>query len=73
MTEFKLGDVVRLKSGSPAMTIVEIIPEQESITYMTCRWFVLGETETIDVPSDALLYDSGMREPGQVIWTKCDP
>jgi uncharacterized protein YodC (DUF2158 family) len=45
----KIGDVVRLKSGSPAMTVVELIPEQNGITYVTCRWFAMDETEILDV------------------------
>jgi uncharacterized protein YodC (DUF2158 family) len=71
----KLGDVVRLKSGSPAMTVVELIPEQKGVTYVTCRWFTMDETETIDVPAEALEIEPPLVvEPGQLVgWRKCDP
>lgn len=32
--EYKIGDVVRLKSGGPAMTIIEV-----EGTSLTCLWF----------------------------------
>jgi uncharacterized protein YodC (DUF2158 family) len=37
-TEFKPGDVVRLKSGGPAMTVTAI-GEHESQTKAFCEWF----------------------------------
>jgi uncharacterized protein YodC (DUF2158 family) len=68
----KIGDVVRLKSGSPAMTVVELIPEQNGITYVTCRWFAMDETEIIDVPSDALMIEPELDvSPGPLeAWVK---
>jgi len=37
MNEFKVGDVVYLKSGSPAMTIAKIVQEEiGTIWYNTC-------------------------------------
>ena len=40
-TEMKIGDVVQLKSGSPQMTIVEIIEEEDKIL-ARCEWFAEG-------------------------------
>ena len=35
---FKVGDIVRLKSGGPKMTVYEIADDDEDMIY--CRWFV---------------------------------
>lgn len=38
----KIGDVVRLKSGGPWMTVVEDVngePGEDEIAVITCRWF----------------------------------
>ncbi len=40
MTDFKSGDVVRLKSGGPAMTI-EVIEGHEAV----CTWFGIDQGE----------------------------
>jgi uncharacterized protein YodC (DUF2158 family) len=43
---FKVGDVVRLKSGSPKITVVEVDGER-----VTCVWFGLeGKRETGTFP-----------------------
>jgi len=34
--EFKVGDIVRLKSGGPKMTVTEIDDEED---LFHCRWF----------------------------------
>lgn len=39
MTAFKEGDVVMLKSGGPAMTVVERLPNGQ----VTCTWFEKGD------------------------------
>ncbi len=55
MTEFKVGDVVRLKSGGPPMTIVYI--DNEFSTQLSCRWFVEGhEVRHDQFPPAALKY-----------------
>lgn len=35
--EFKIGDVVRLKSGGPQMTVVAIVNSNEKL--IRCQWF----------------------------------
>ncbi|KTC81761.1 YodC family protein [Legionella brunensis] len=37
--QFKVGDVVILKSGGPKMTVVSVEAENE----LRCTWFVNGE------------------------------
>lgn len=41
MTEFKVGDVVRLKSGGPSMTVVGFQKTHPSMA--SCVWFLSGE------------------------------
>lgn len=48
--EFKVGDVVQLKSGSPPMTI-----ERRTIgTYYRCTWSVGDEVKTEEFSADML-------------------
>lgn len=47
--ELKIGDVVRLKSGSPAMTIDSFAPEK-----VGCIWFVGTEQKGGYFAHDAL-------------------
>ena len=48
--KFKLGDTVKLKSGSPLMTINVIRGE-----YATCSWFISGEQKSGRFHVDALM------------------
>ena len=44
--EFKIGDVVRLKSGGPAMTVSHVETGANSVDgqpYLTCVWFDDGK------------------------------
>jgi uncharacterized protein YodC (DUF2158 family) len=45
--EFKVGEIVKLKSGGPKITISEVIDDDEAI----CLWFVNDErrVETFEV------------------------
>jgi uncharacterized protein YodC (DUF2158 family) len=36
---FKVGDTVRLKSGSPLMTIIKVQPDDASEPSVACAWF----------------------------------
>jgi uncharacterized protein YodC (DUF2158 family) len=36
---FKVGDTVRLKSGSPLMTIIKVQPDDTSEPSVACTWF----------------------------------
>lgn len=35
MTEFQIGDIVYLKSGSPRMTVCEILPDKVTVCWLT--------------------------------------
>ena len=39
MSDFKKGDVVRLNSGGPAMTVVQYYPNHSAGPSVTCVWF----------------------------------
>jgi uncharacterized protein YodC (DUF2158 family) len=36
---FKIGDTVRLKSGSPVMTVIKVQPDDASESNIACAWF----------------------------------
>jgi uncharacterized protein YodC (DUF2158 family) len=48
--EFKIGDVVELKSGGPAMTIIKIAAEDQ----VEATWFNDGGFDDITLPRAAL-------------------
>ncbi len=55
---WKIGDVVQLKSGGPAMTVTyvrSIQTEQGEIFKAQCDWFYEGTPSVGDFPVDALL------------------
>ena len=69
-TEFVIGDVVIMKSGSPPLTIVGVYMDNVSawalrspddspeskleVKMAQCRWFHQGGTEHVSIPMDAL-------------------
>jgi uncharacterized protein YodC (DUF2158 family) len=53
---FEVGDVVKLKSGAPKMTV--IAAGKEDMTgepFTSCRWFVGMKSESASFPPDALV------------------
>ena len=53
--EFKIGDVVQLKSGGPYMTVVSL--NENSMTHtgqIKCQWFEKNRPETCSFPAAAL-------------------
>ena len=57
MADFKLGDVVRLKSGGPDMTITQY-PRQSPVgnydDRALCSWFDNGDRKVDEFPLEAL-------------------
>jgi uncharacterized protein YodC (DUF2158 family) len=54
-TELKIGDVVRLKSGSPFMTVVAFGKDGQSNARVTCTWFDKDQHEQTGIfPIDAV-------------------
>lgn len=43
MAEFRVGDIVRLKSGGPQMTVAKNIPNASDGPSVNCVWFVGDE------------------------------
>lgn len=54
MSEFKIGDVVRLKSGSPALTVVEVWTDNRTVVV---SWMVDGSEHHVAYPSAALEHE----------------
>lgn len=53
MSDFKVGDVVYLKSGGPAMTVNAIAPSMIAKA-LACVWFVGNENKSATYSPDAL-------------------
>jgi len=53
MDEFKLGMVVRLKSGGPELTVIEINPEMKGS--IICQWFSGSKFEIESFPPESLM------------------
>ena len=51
MEEFKLGDIVMLKSGSPSMTIIHV----NSDGMLTCRWYDGKQFHTEFFPTGSVM------------------
>lgn len=54
--ELKVGDVVRLKSGGPAMTIT-VVGERYGTPTVWCTWFDQKGSQSGDFPPAALETD----------------
>ncbi|WP_288075107.1 DUF2158 domain-containing protein [Pseudomonas sp.] len=52
MKNFNPGEIVRLRSGSPSMTV-----ERSSGRLVECAWFVDGQLRTGTFDADALTID----------------
>ena len=52
MKQFTPGEIVRLRSGSPSMTV-----ERTSGRMVECAWFVDGQLRTGSFDADALTID----------------
>jgi len=58
---YKIGDTVRLKSGGPLMTVVEVRSETSSggKPLVWVKWFWENEVKQDSFPSDAIEADDG--------------
>jgi uncharacterized protein YodC (DUF2158 family) len=54
--KFAVGDIVKLKSGGPWMTVVKDRPEAGS-KFVVTAWFDGSKLETEQFPKDALEHD----------------
>jgi uncharacterized protein YodC (DUF2158 family) len=57
MADFKVGDIVQLKSGAPKMTVVQEVNELMKGVRPTvfCSWFAGSRNEDREFPPDALI------------------
>ena len=51
--KFAVGDIVKLKSGGPEMTI-ETVPQDPSRQYYSCQWFAGKQLELGHFPPGSL-------------------
>lgn len=57
MEEFKVGDIVQLKSGGPKMTVADVSARhviQNYIGRVGCQWFAGNKSETGYFPKESL-------------------
>ncbi|MBP2147412.1 YodC family protein [Xanthobacter flavus] len=59
MSDFKTGDTVRLKSGSPLMTISRFYSAAGGKVIAECIWFDGVEKKSGDFPVETLEPDDG--------------
>jgi uncharacterized protein YodC (DUF2158 family) len=62
---FKVGDVVRLKSGGPAMTVTSVEPgEGDGGHAVFCIWFnAKGNEKSGHYPAAALVFANDVENP----------
>ena len=46
MRKFKTGNIVRLKSGSPKMSVYAYLSDDQSDKRLTCQWFDNNEMKS---------------------------
>ncbi len=51
---FKIGDVVRLKSGGPTMTVTGVDTETYGTLQVFCKWFIDEKENANHYPPEAL-------------------
>lgn len=51
--QWKVGDIVRLKSGGPSMTVTAVGDNYGTLT-VWCSWFISGKESTGTFPVDAV-------------------
>lgn len=54
--KFKTGDIVKLKSGGPPMTVKELGPEDRGGEYL-CEWFSGSTLKSSNFAPDSLIAD----------------
>ncbi len=61
MSTFVAGDVVKLMSGGPLMTIESVGPDAyvNNVIVAACVWFVDGETRARNFPTGSLTQIAG--------------
>lgn len=57
--EFKLGDVVQLKSGGPQMTVSHLYTTTKQERRAQCEWFVDGKKQYDNFPVSSLQHPKG--------------
>lgn len=51
MSQWKVGDLVQLKSGGPVMTVASV---RDDIGQLACKWFLNSEPKSDWFPPEAL-------------------
>ena len=62
---FVAGQVVKLKSGGPKMTVAEAGIDQDKDAYVWCRWFAGSKLEVSKFEPVVLMHPAGGNSPGK--------
>ena len=54
---FKIGDLVRIKSGGPMMVVTEVGENQDGKPIVTCKWIDEDKPEVGTFPADTVKPD----------------
>lgn len=72
--EFKIGDVVRLMSGSPAMTVNQLYKTDDDAQAASCVWFTSQCASSVGIWGDCMqlgfLLDALQPQPREPAETK---
>ena len=55
LKDFKLGDIVQLRSGGPKMTVRNVSDESDRHHFIYCDWFAGSKSQRAQFPPASLI------------------